>query len=112
MHGSNSPQTPRHVPVRFALRAIRRWAFGTPRRDGSSLIESISQTWYFVPPMTQPKSVESVRRAARMYVTNKEAAAALGIGARTFATICRENGIETPYVRWQRERRDGTAGSE
>ena len=59
--------------------------------------------------MTQPKSVESVRRVARMYVTNKEAAAALGIGPATFAKICLENGIETPHVWWQRERRDGTA---
>ena len=51
-------------------------------------------------------TVEQLERAARMYKTNVEAAAALGIARGSFGRLCRQHGIETPYVRRQRERRE------
>ena len=51
--------------------------------------------------------LESVRRAARVYHSNKDAAAALGIGSGSFSRICRENGIETPHMRVRRLGREG-----
>ncbi len=48
---------------------------------------------------------EILERAARVYKTNKEAGAALGMSMRGFARACRRNGIETPYARRQRDRR-------
>ena len=69
-------------------------------------IEPVAPATY-LSPMIPSKSLESVRRAARMYATNKEAAAALGIGSGTFAKICRENGIETPHNRKLRKEREG-----
>lgn len=47
-----------------------------------------------------------VERAARVYRMNADAASPLGITPGSFARICREHGIETPYVRRQRERRE------
>jgi hypothetical protein len=47
---------------------------------------------------------EVLERAARVYKTNKEAGAALGMSMRGFARACRRNGIETPYVRRQKDR--------
>ena len=49
--------------------------------------------------------IECVRRAARVYASNKDAAAALGIDTRSFSRICRENGIQTPYYRGRLKRR-------
>ena len=46
-----------------------------------------------------------VERAARMYSTNEPASQALGIESRSFARLCRQYGIETPYARRRRERR-------
>ena len=43
-----------------------------------------------------------LERAARIYKTNKEASAALGIDMRSFGRACRRHGIETPYVRKRR----------
>lgn len=42
---------------------------------------------------------ESLARAARLYKTNKEAGAALGLSMRGFARACRRHGIETPHAR-------------
>ena len=55
--------------------------------------------------------LESVRRAARLYARNNDAAAALGIDPRSFARICRQSGIETPYSRSLRKRRAAKAES-
>ncbi len=51
-------------------------------------------------------TVEQLERVARVYRTNVEAAAALGIARGSFGRLCRRHGIETPYVRRQRERRE------
>ena len=45
---------------------------------------------------------EAVERVARIYRTNADASAALGVTTRSFARACREHGIETPYVRQRR----------
>lgn len=45
---------------------------------------------------------EVLARAARVYKTNKEAGAALGMSMRGFARACRRNGIETPWARRQK----------
>jgi len=47
-----------------------------------------------------------VERAARVYRMNTDAASSLGITPGSFARMCRQHGIETPYVRRQRERRE------
>ena len=44
-------------------------------------------------------SPEALERVARLYHTNAEAAAALGMTMRGFGRACRAQGIETPYVR-------------
>lgn len=46
--------------------------------------------------------VEILERAARVYKTNKDAGAALGLSMRGFARACRRYGIETPYARRRR----------
>ena len=51
-------------------------------------------------------TVEQLERVARVYRTNVEAAAALGIARGSFGRVCRRHGIEPPYVRRQRERRE------
>ena len=48
--------------------------------------------------------LDSVRRVARLYASNKEAAAALGIDLRSFGRICRQHNIETPFVRKRRRK--------
>ena len=45
---------------------------------------------------------DRVERAARIYPSNKEASAALGIAAGSFSRLCREYGIETPHSRHRR----------
>mgnify|MGYP001471519479 CR=1 FL=1 len=49
--------------------------------------------------------IDQVRRVARIYRCNADAAAALGITTRSFSRLCRQEGIETPYVRGQRQRK-------
>lgn len=51
-------------------------------------------------------SREAVARAAKMYHTNRDAGAALGMAAGSFGRLCRRFGIETPQVRQRRELRE------
>jgi len=53
---------------------------------------------------------EAVDRVARIYRTNADASAALGVTTHSFARACREYGIETPYVR--RRKRASPAGAQ
>lgn len=53
---------------------------------------------------------DRVERVARMYSTNEEGSRALGIEPRSFSRLCRRYGIETPYARRLRERREGRQG--
>ena len=53
---------------------------------------------------------ERIERAARMYSTNEDASRALGIEPRSFSRLCRRYGVETPYARRLRERRDARQG--
>ena len=50
-----------------------------------------------------------VERVARIYNSNQDAAAALGITSRSFSRLCRKFGVESPYTRkcrhWQEARR-------
>ena len=50
---------------------------------------------------------ERVERVARIYKTNQDAADALGIAMRSFSRICRRFGVETPYLRKQRNKKEG-----
>ena len=43
-----------------------------------------------------PVPQETVERAARVYPSNKEAAAALGIAAGSFGRLCRRHSIDPP----------------
>ena len=43
-----------------------------------------------------------VERAARLYISNKEAGQALGIAAGSFGRLCRQYGIQTPQARRRR----------
>ena len=45
-----------------------------------------------------------VARAARLYTSNTDAAAALAITLRSFSRLCRRYGIETPWARKRRLR--------
>ena len=54
--------------------------------------------------MMKGVSHEALERVARLYHTNTEAAAALGMTMRGFGRACRAQGIETPYVRKRRMR--------
>lgn len=49
---------------------------------------------------------ERLERVARMYKSNEDASQALGIKMRSFGRLCRNHGIETPYVRKCRLRRE------
>ena len=40
-----------------------------------------------------------IERVARMYNSNKEASAALGIASGSFSRLCKRFEIETPYAR-------------
>ena len=48
--------------------------------------------------------ITCVERAARLYGTNTEASAAVGIALGTFGRLCRQHDIETPYTRRRRRR--------
>lgn len=50
-------------------------------------------------------SKNRVERAARIYASNMDAAAALGITAGSFSRLCRMYGVVTPYM--QRRKRCG-----
>lgn len=50
-------------------------------------------------------SREALERVARIYKSNKEASQAIGLHPRSFARLCRQHGILTPYVRQQNLRR-------
>lgn len=60
----------------------------------------------------KPVSVEDLERVARLYKSNKEASAALGIHPRSFARLCRQHGISTPYVRRRNARQASLAVSD
>ncbi|MBI4311008.1 MAG: hypothetical protein HY681_04420 [Chloroflexi bacterium] len=42
---------------------------------------------------------ERVERAARIYASNKDVGAALGVTPSSFARLCRHYGIQTPFGR-------------
>ena len=46
-----------------------------------------------------------VERAARLYRTNAEAAAALGVSMRSFSRLCRRYDVETPWMKRRRDRK-------
>jgi len=54
---------------------------------------------------------DQVERVARLYHQNTEANAALGVTMRSFGRLCRELGIETPYVRRRRQRIEAASGA-
>ena len=58
-----------------------------------------------------PIERERIERAARLYSTNEAAGRALGIDPRSFSRLCRRYGVETPYGRRLRERREARQGS-
>ena len=58
-----------------------------------------------------PIERERIERAARLYSTNEAAGRALGIVPRSFSRLCRRYGVETPYGRRLRERREARQGS-
>ena len=51
-----------------------------------------------------PISKERIERAARIYASSNDAAAALGITVQHFGRLCRRYGIETPRTRKRRQR--------
>jgi len=55
-----------------------------------------------------PKTIEKgrIERAARIYSSNRDAAAALGISPGSFGRLCRRYGIDTPQAR-RRQRTQG-----
>lgn len=57
-----------------------------------------------------PIERERIERAARLYSTNEAAGRALGIAPRSFSRLCRRYGVETPYGRRLRERREARQG--
>ena len=50
-------------------------------------------------------SRQAIERVARIYKNNQDASQALGITMRSFSRLCREYGIETPYMRKLNNRR-------
>jgi hypothetical protein len=42
---------------------------------------------------------EDIERAARVYKTNKDAAAAMGMSMQHFGRLCRKFGVPTPYAK-------------
>ena len=49
---------------------------------------------------------DAVERVARIYHSNSDASAALGIEMRSFGRLCRRYEVETPYARKQRRTRE------
>ena len=56
--------------------------------------------------MSRSFPYERVQQAARTYHSNQDAGRALGINPNSFARLCRQYGIETPYARARRRRRE------
>lgn len=50
-------------------------------------------------------SRERIERVARLYASNQEASQALGIAMPTFGRLCRQYGVESPYARRCRRKR-------
>ena len=50
---------------------------------------------------------DQIERVARMYHTNLDAGAALGISAGSFGRLCRHYGIPTPHQRQMALKRKG-----
>ena len=46
--------------------------------------------------------LRQLRRAARLYHKNPDAATALGVTTTSFVKLCEKNGIETPLARKKR----------
>lgn len=46
----------------------------------------------------------TIERVARVYKSNQDACAALGITLRSFGRLCAKYGVETPYMKKRRER--------
>ena len=53
----------------------------------------------------KPINKDAVERVARICKSNKEASQAIGIHPRSFARLCREHGILTPWMRQRQQRR-------
>jgi len=53
---------------------------------------------------------QRVERVARIYNNNTDASRALGITRGSFSRLCREYGIETPYMRKLRRRQEVKEG--
>ena len=51
-----------------------------------------------------------VERVARLYHSNSDASAALGIEMRSFGRLCRRYEIETPYARKRRMTQEARGG--
>lgn len=56
--------------------------------------------------MSKRHDQETIARVARVYSSNQDAASALGVTARSFARLCKEYDIETPYGRKRRQTTD------
>ena len=51
---------------------------------------------------------QQIERAARLYKSNQDASQALGLSVRYFARLCKKHGIETPYERRVKDRKNRT----
>ena len=60
--------------------------------------------------MNQSITREEVERVARIYKSNQDAAAALGITSHSFGRLCRRFEIETPHARTRRLRQEARQG--
>lgn len=54
-------------------------------------------------------SKERIERAARIYSSNLDAAAALGIAPGSFSRLCRHYGVDTPQVRRRKQQKERAA---
>jgi hypothetical protein len=54
-------------------------------------------------------SKQALERVARIYKSNKEASQAIGMHPRSFARLCRQHDIVTPYMRLHNERQAARA---
>lgn len=56
--------------------------------------------------MASEYSRDRIEKVARMYRTNKDAAAALSIAPGSFSRLCRQYGVETPQAARRRKQRE------
>ncbi|MBT4502052.1 MAG: hypothetical protein HOC74_30245 [Gemmatimonadetes bacterium] len=61
---------------------------------------------FYLYRMAQKITREEAERVARIYKTNRDAAAALDIAPQSFGRLCRKFGIETPYDRRMRRKKE------